>query len=49
MKRNLYAEVSERICAELERGAAPGVKPRGEDPRRKHAVQRGDQSTVLRL
>src|SRR5271163_4209074 len=27
MKRDLYAEVSARICAELERGAAPWVKP----------------------
>jgi antirestriction protein ArdC len=27
MQRNLYAEVSARICAELERGAAPWVKP----------------------
>jgi antirestriction protein ArdC len=27
MKRDLYAEVSARIVAELERGAAPWVKP----------------------
>jgi antirestriction protein ArdC len=27
MKRDLYAEVSARICLELERGAAPWVKP----------------------
>ena len=27
MKRDLYAEVSERIVAELERGAAPWIKP----------------------
>jgi antirestriction protein ArdC len=27
MKRNLYAEVSNRILAELERGAAPWIKP----------------------
>ena len=27
MKRDLYAEVSARIIAELERGAAPWVKP----------------------
>src|SRR5271163_4389948 len=27
MKRDLYAEVTARICAELERGAAPWVKP----------------------
>jgi antirestriction protein ArdC len=27
MKRDLYAEVSARICAELERGAAPWIKP----------------------
>jgi antirestriction protein ArdC len=27
MKRNLYAEVSTRIVAELERGAAPWIKP----------------------
>jgi antirestriction protein ArdC len=27
MKRDLYAEVSARICEELERGAAPWVKP----------------------
>jgi antirestriction protein ArdC len=27
MKRDLYAEVSARICAELERGAAPWVEP----------------------
>ncbi len=27
MKRDLYAEVSARICAELEQGAAPWVKP----------------------
>jgi antirestriction protein ArdC len=27
MKRDLYAEVSARICAELERGAAPWVRP----------------------
>jgi antirestriction protein ArdC len=27
MKRDLYTEVSSRICAELERGAAPWVKP----------------------
>jgi hypothetical protein len=27
MKRDLYAEVSTRIVAELERGAAPCVKP----------------------
>jgi hypothetical protein len=27
MKRDLYAEVSARICAELERGATPWVKP----------------------
>ena len=27
MKRDLYAEVSARILAELERGAAPWVKP----------------------
>jgi antirestriction protein ArdC len=28
MKRDLYEEVSARIVAELERGAAPWVKPR---------------------
>ena len=27
MKRDLYAEVSARIVAELERGAAPWIKP----------------------
>ena len=27
MKRDLYAEVSARIVAELERGAAPWAKP----------------------
>jgi antirestriction protein ArdC len=27
MKRDLYAEVSKRIVAELERGAAPWIKP----------------------
>ncbi|HEY5068418.1 MAG TPA: ArdC family protein [Candidatus Acidoferrum sp.] len=27
MKRDLYAEVSTRIVAELERGAAPWIKP----------------------
>ena len=27
MRRDLYAEVSARIVAELERGAAPWVKP----------------------
>jgi antirestriction protein ArdC len=27
MKRDIYAEVSARICAELERGAAPWLKP----------------------
>jgi antirestriction protein ArdC len=27
MNRDLYAEVSTRIIAELERGAAPWVKP----------------------
>jgi antirestriction protein ArdC len=27
MKRNLYAEVSARIVAELEAGAAPWIKP----------------------
>ena len=27
MKRDLYAEVSARIIAELERGAAPWIKP----------------------
>lgn len=27
MKRDLYAEVSARICADLERGAAPWIKP----------------------
>jgi antirestriction protein ArdC len=27
MKRDIYAEVSARICAELEQGAAPWVKP----------------------
>jgi antirestriction protein ArdC len=27
MKRDLYAEVSNRVCAELERGAAPWIKP----------------------
>jgi antirestriction protein ArdC len=27
MKRDLYSEVSARIVAELERGAAPWVKP----------------------
>jgi antirestriction protein ArdC len=27
MKRDIYAEVSARIVAELERGAAPWVKP----------------------
>src|SRR5882672_794692 len=27
MKRDLYAEVSQRIVSELERGAAPWVKP----------------------
>ena len=27
MKRDLYAEVSSRIVAELERGAAPWIKP----------------------
>src|SRR5277367_1119296 len=27
MRRDLYAEVSTRICAELETGAAPWVKP----------------------
>jgi antirestriction protein ArdC len=27
MKRDLYKEVSARICAELERGAAPWVRP----------------------
>jgi antirestriction protein ArdC len=32
VKRDLYAEVSARICAELERGAAPWVKPWGATP-----------------
>jgi antirestriction protein ArdC len=27
MKRDVYAEVSERILAELERGASPWIKP----------------------
>jgi antirestriction protein ArdC len=27
MKRDLYSEVSTRIIAELERGAAPWIKP----------------------
>ena len=44
MKRDLYAEVSARIIAELEAGVAMVGKPRGE-----YAVQRGEQSTLLRM
>jgi len=32
MKRDLYSEVSARIIAELERGAAPWVKPSSATP-----------------
>jgi antirestriction protein ArdC len=45
MKRDLYAEVSDRIVAELEAGAAPWVKP----SRLEHTVQRGDQSPLFRM
>jgi antirestriction protein ArdC len=32
MKRDLYSEVSARIVAELEKGAAPWVKPWAASP-----------------
>src|SRR6202022_782185 len=41
MKRDLYAEVSARIVAELERGAAPWVKPWSATPERNSPAMRG--------
>jgi antirestriction protein ArdC len=38
MKRDLYAEVSARIVAELEAGAAPWIKPLVSNSRRENAV-----------
>src|ERR1700694_1469177 len=49
MKRDLYAEVSTRIVAELEAGAAPWVKPWSATAGIKHAMQRRDQSDLLRM
>ena len=49
MRRDLYAEVSARIVAELERGAAPWVRPWQFDSRRKHAVQCSFKQTLLGL
>jgi antirestriction protein ArdC len=36
MKRDLYADVSARILVELERGAAPWVKPWSQTPGMNH-------------
>ena len=46
MRRDLYAEVSARIIAELERGAAPWVS-RGRNGRREYAMQCHDQPPLL--
>jgi antirestriction protein ArdC len=46
MKRDLYAEVSARIVAELEAGAAPWIKPWAATP---GAMQFGQQSPLLRV
>jgi hypothetical protein len=48
MKRDLYAEVSARIVAELELGAAPWVKPWSASQAR-IPVQCCEQSPVLRM
>jgi antirestriction protein ArdC len=47
MKRDLYAEVSARIVAELEAGAAPWVKPWSATPGAKHRAPYSGCNVVL--
>jgi N-terminal domain of anti-restriction factor ArdC len=49
MKRDLYAEVSTRIVAELEAGAAPWVKPWSATPGVEHPLQRRNQPALFRM
>jgi hypothetical protein len=49
MKRDLYEEVSTRIVAELERGAAPWVKPWSATPGRNVRPRMGFQESQIRL
>jgi hypothetical protein len=49
MKRDFHAEVSARIVAELEAGAAPWVKPWSAPPRREYPVQCREQPALLRM
>ena len=48
IKRDLYSEVTSRILAELERGAAPWVKP-WRNARAERTAERGDKSALLWL
>jgi hypothetical protein len=49
IKRDLYTEVTARILAELERGAAPWVKPLVRNARAKRPPKRSKQSPLLRM